>query len=288
MASNKIRNHPSVRRGADGIQVKLDALRIDPGWNVRERTEELEAHIDSIARSIAGGTRVPALEVYVDGEGNITIVDGHCRREGYIRARDVYGAEADYVDVREFQGNDADRIAYMFTSAQGKTLTQYEQSIAFKRLKALNWSTADIAKRTGRSEAFVASMLVLANADSDVQELVRSGDVSPSAAVTVVRKKGGAAGKELKAKLDKARVANPKARITDKDVGMNRVTPETMNMIRSFFGSLRTSLGHEVYDELVQSANKPLAELDGVKVTFPIANLLPLYTIQQALEGDAK
>ena len=48
MASNKLRLAEGVTRSADGILVDFKQLTVDPGWNVRARTPELEAHIESI------------------------------------------------------------------------------------------------------------------------------------------------------------------------------------------------------------------------------------------------
>lgn len=291
MASNKLRNHPAVKRSGDGIMVQLSAIKAKAGWNVRTQGEDLEAHIEAIKESILGGSKLPPLQVYVeDGgkaqEGVITIIDGHCRTEAYKRAVKA-GAEIEYVRVDEFEGNDADRVAFMFTSAQGRPLSQYEQALAFKRLRGYNWTPDQIAQRIGKTRPYVDSMLLLANADSEVQELVKSGDVSPNAAVTVVRKSGGQAAKILKGKLAakraKPKKAAKKVRVTAADLDEVRVPKAFQEKLGMFFMSLGDFMGQELFGSLQSMVHMSDADLEGEQLPIDTAFLVSLVRLRNEL-----
>jgi hypothetical protein len=288
MASNKLRNHPDIKRSGDGFLARLSAIKVDKGWNVRVRNEALQEHIGQIATSLVNGGTVPALEIYVNDKNEIVIADGHCRNEGYNQAN-KQGAEFEWVPIREFVGNDADRVALMFTSAQGKPLTQYEQAEAFKRLKGFNWSNADIAKRVGRTEPFVIRMLKLANADSEVKQMVKSGKVSVGAAVKVVRKAGSKAGAELKQRIAKAEAkaakavkAGGKAKkvvVTERDVDSLKLPKKLQDDLIVFYQNLRENMGPMVYDEARSLVDLSDAELEGESAELSMALIVSLLRI---------
>lgn len=294
MASNKLRLAEGVTRSADGILVDFKQLTVDPGWNVRARTPELEAHIESIKDSILGGGTIPPLSVYVNDKGKIVLVDGHCRREGIERARKA-GAEYEKVLVVEFTGNDADRIAAMFTSAQGKALTPYEQAVAFKRLQALNWTPTDIAKRVGRTLPYVSDMLKLANSNEDVHALVRTGQVSVDAAVKTVKKSGGAAGAILKEKVEAVNKGTApgqkRVKVTAKHVDAEFVSQPMQRVLVEYFTTLENHLTPEVYADITALAKKmednDLGDEDVANLTIevPKLSLLHMVRIQQSLKG---
>ncbi len=282
MATQKFRDHPAIKRTGDGYSIQYKALHVDPGWNVRTSGPELDEHIEQIAAAINGGTRVPPLQIYLNSEGEPTIVDGHCRHAAYGRLLER-GVDVGLVAVSEFAGNDADRIAYMFTSSQGKGLTQYEQSLAFQRLVSLGWTPAEIAKKTGKTPSYVSSMLVVANANTDVHTLVKAGEVSVGAAVRTVRKSGEKAGAVLKAKVNAAKAAAPgkKVKITEKDIDPNRLSPEAVAAVREFFIDLNIHLGSVAYNAAVKNLDSPPEVTDGFDVSLPLTNVVALVRLQQ-------
>lgn len=288
MASNKLRSHPDAKRSADGIMVRPGALTVDPGWNVRVRDQDLEDHINGIAASLKNGGKIPPLQIYVDDDNQIVIVDGHCRNEAIQRACKT-GAEIEWVPVVEFDGNDADRVAFMFTSSQGKGLTQYEQAEAFKRLRNFNWTVAEIAARCGKSITFVDKMMKLANADSDVKALVKQGKVSAGAAVSVLRKEKGKAGAVLKEKVAKAQVKADKAvaagkksvavKVTEKDVDGLRLPKKFQEDLIQFFQNLPENMGALVYDEARSLVGMSEDQLEGENAEVGMALLVSLIRI---------
>lgn len=205
MASFKEMVKSGAIKRADAMQVLLDDIHEEPGFNLREEGEDLEASIEALADHIAGGGQYPALEVRPRDAGGVWVVDGHRRRRALLRCLDrgvPLASPKDgkvWVHVVAFTGNDADRTARILTSAENKTLSQIEIAKGYKRLAAFNWTPAEIAKKVGKTEVHIRNLLALANANSDVHGMVARGEVSGSVAAKMVRQHGEGAGKVLAA-----------------------------------------------------------------------------------------
>ncbi|BAO20637.1 hypothetical protein [Pseudomonas phage PPpW-3] len=203
---------------ADAMKVRLEDLHEEPGFNLRIEGEDLEWSILDLAAFIGNGGQVPPLEVRPRAEGGLYVVDGHRRRRAYLSLdgrgmlpRDPSGEF--WVSVVPFTGNDADRVARVITSQEGRKLFDLEVADGCKRLAAFGWTPDQIAKAIGKTRQRVDQLLILANSNSDVKQLVASGAVSGSVAIDMVRKHGEQAGAELAEELEKAQ-AQGKAKVT--------------------------------------------------------------------------
>lgn len=197
----QFRDHPAVNGKRDSYPVDPRALKIDPAYNVRDMQDpETIAHVRWLADSIKeNGVKVP-LEVRLVNE-DIFVVAGHCRHAATMLAISE-GAEIETVMViPEPKGtNEVERTLNLITSNSGKALTPLAVAEVVRRLIAFGWDNERIAKRLGwKSVATVENAVVLLGADSDVQQMVRSGAVSASTASKVVKKEGSKAGATLKA-----------------------------------------------------------------------------------------
>ena len=200
---------------ADAMKVRIEDIHEEPGFNLRRENEDLEASIDALADYIAQGGIVPPLEVRPREDGGCWVVDGHRRRRAYLRA-ETRGAtirDADgnlWVSIVAFTGNDADRVARIITSAESRGLTQLEIAEGYKRLIAFNWTPEKIAQKVGKTRQHVDQLLILANADSSIQDMVDAGNVSATTAIDVVRKHGSKAGGVLADAVDSAKASGKK------------------------------------------------------------------------------
>lgn len=194
---------------ADAMKFRIEDIHEEPGFNLRDEGEDLEASIDALAEHIRSGGLVPPLEVRTREGGGVFVVDGHRRRRAYLKVRDeIVDANNElWLAVVPFAGNDADRIARVITSAEGRALSPLEIGRGYKRLVALNWTPEQIAAKVGKTRQHVDQVLILANANSDVQGLVARGDVSATSAIDAVRKHGDKAGDVLGGAVDKAKAA---------------------------------------------------------------------------------
>lgn len=211
---------------ADAMKVRYEDLHIEPGFNLRddiesltgEAREQAEADEESLFKHIMAGGQYPALEVRPREDGGVWLVDGHRRRRNIGRAIEAGAPMADkdgvvWVRVEAFSGNDADRTMRVLSSASSRQLSPLETARGYKTLAAFGWTPEHIAEARNKTRTHVDGLLILANANSDVQQMVRAGTVSAAVAVEAVRKHGEAAGAILAGEFDKAR-AQGKRKVT--------------------------------------------------------------------------
>jgi len=218
ISQNDLINSGTAKR-ADSLKMRIEDLHEEPGFNLRDEGEDLQASIEAIVSHLANGGRLPPLEVRPRPEGGAWIVDGHRRSRAYrladergLPVRDPKSGEL-FVKVELFQGNDADRTLRVITSAEGRALAPLEVAKGYARLRGFGWKADDIAAKVCKTRQHVSQMLILADANSDVHALVRSGAVSASLAVKVVHTHGEDAGAILAKKYGEAKDAG-KAKLT--------------------------------------------------------------------------
>lgn len=219
---NQMKANKEIKR-ADGRQMLLQDLHEEPGFNLREDSEELAQSIDDLANYIVAGGIYPALEVRPRDAGGAWLVDGHRRYKALRKALAMGAAIADkngqvWVDIVPFSGNDADRTLRVMTSNENFKLSPLEVSKGLKRLRAFGWSVTDIAQRMGKSRAHIEQLLLLADANSDVQQMVAAGTVSATVAIDTVRAHGEQAG----AVIAKAAAENGGKKVTAKSMSIDR------------------------------------------------------------------
>lgn len=203
---------------ADAMKVRYEDLHEEPGFNLRIEDADFAASIEALAEHITQGGQYPALEVRPRPDGGVWIVDGHRRKRaiGLAIERGAPLQDKDgvvWIRVEAFSGNDADRVARIITSAEGRALKPLEVAEGYKRLRNLGWDNTRIAKTVGKTPQHVAQALTLADANSDVHKAVADGTVSAAVAVGIVREHGENAGKVIAQEADKAR-AQGKGKVT--------------------------------------------------------------------------
>ncbi|WP_337025207.1 DNA-binding protein [Pantoea anthophila] len=184
--------------------MSVDRLYVEPGYNVREIDQ---AHVEEFRDAYIAGEQVPALAVQVTEQG-IKIIDGHHRYYGAKLAR-----EAGYeirLECKDFVGSEADRIAFMVTSSQGRALEPLERAAAYQRLINQGWEPAQIAKKVKRSITDVENHLTLLTSGDELITLVKNKEVAATTAVALVREHGAAAGRVAKTELEKVKAVGKK------------------------------------------------------------------------------
>jgi ParB-like chromosome segregation protein Spo0J len=179
-------------QGKRGVLQNIDPRTIleEPGWNQRQDTPALTAHIQSLAQSIRAIGVLEPLTVYIKGE-EIRLVNGHCRLAA-VKILLAEGQEILTVPARvEAQtANDADRVLSMVTRNSGKPLEPIEVAAVFKRLEAFGWDVHAISAKSGYSENRVLELLRLNAAPEVVKEMIHKGEVSASTAAKVISQHG--------------------------------------------------------------------------------------------------
>lgn len=206
MSTFKQMVNEGVIKRADAYKVRIGDIHEETGFNIRRDDEDFQASIDELTDFIMGGGTLPPLEVRPRTEGGVWVVDGHRRRRAYLQAI-TRGAPIEWIEVRQFVGNDVDRLARVMTSAEGRALKPLETAEGYKRLSAYGLAPEQIASKVNKTRQHVDQLLILANANADVQQMVADGRISATLAIDTVRKHGDKAGEFLAAKLQgKAKV----------------------------------------------------------------------------------
>lgn len=188
--------------------VPLSEIYVEPGYNVRDIDQ---AHVEEFRDAFIAGEFVPPLEVQVTEQG-VKVIDGHHRFYGAKLATES-GTEIPRLECKDFVGTEADRIAFMVTSSQGKALAPLERAAAYLRLSNQGWEVAEIAKKVKRSIADVDHHLQLLECGDSLIEMVRAGEVAPTTAVALSRQHGTHAAAVAEIQLGKAK-ASGKTRLT--------------------------------------------------------------------------
>lgn len=185
--------------------VPLAEIYVEPGFNVREIDQE---HVEEFRDAFIAGEYVPPLAVQVTEKG-VKIIDGHHRYYGAKLATEA-GHEIPRLECKDFIGTDADRIAFMVTSSQGKPLTPLERAAAYQRLINQGWEPAEIAKKVKRSVADADHHLQLLACGDELIDMVRSGEVAATTAVALSREHGPQASSVAVEQMSKAKAAGKK------------------------------------------------------------------------------
>lgn len=188
--------------------VPLSEIYVEPGYNVRDIDQ---AHVEEFRDAFIAGEFVPPLAVQVTEQG-VKVIDGHHRYYGAKLATES-GTEIPRLECKDFVGTEADRIAFMVTSSQGKALAPLERAAAYLRLSNQGWEASEIAKKVKRSVADVDHHLQLLECGDSLIEMVRAGEVAPTTAVALSRQHGTHAAAVAEIQLGKAK-ASGKTKLT--------------------------------------------------------------------------
>lgn len=182
----------------------VDELYIEPGYNVREIDQ---THVEEFRDAFIAGEHVPPLTVQVTEQG-VKIIDGHHRWHGAKLAQ-AAGHEI-RLECKDFVGSEADRIAFMVTSSQGRALEPLERAVAYQRMINQGWEPAEIAKKVKRSHADVDHHLQLLTVGDGLLGMVKTGEVAATTAVALAREHGAKAETVAKTQLEKAKASGKK------------------------------------------------------------------------------
>ncbi|BBL31231.1 ParB/RepB/Spo0J family partition protein [Pantoea ananatis] len=184
--------------------LSVDELYVEPGYNVRDIDQ---THVEEFRDAFIAGEHVPPLAVQVTEQG-IKVIDGHHRYFGAKLAQEA-GHEL-RLECKDFVGSEADRIAFMVTSSQGRALLPLERAAAYQRLVNQGWEPAEIAKKVKRSVTDVEQHLQLLTVGDGLIDMVRSGEVAATTALALQREHGAKASSIAQQQMEKAKAAGKK------------------------------------------------------------------------------
>jgi ParB family chromosome partitioning protein len=265
---------------ADSMKIEYGRIRVKVGFNLRDLDDEYEAGVEDLTAYIMSGGILPPLEVVAlpDGSG-VEIVDGHRRYDALGRAI-ARGFPIAWVAIIAFQGNEIDRQARIYTSNKNAQLRPLEAARGFKRFRGAGLATAEIAAITHFSRTHVENYLVLADAEREVQELVRSCKVSAEVAIDAVRRLGVKAGDFLSGKVDQAK-ASGKSKVTSSTIHGRALPRKVVSPLISGVDSFIKGLDANQRAILIDIQEGRVA---AETITIPAAALLDLFQAHGAVE----
>jgi len=185
------------------FMVPVEHLMIEDGFNVRDLDHN---HISAMAQAYQDGKMMPALVIRTTQSG-FKVIDGHHR----LSAAKIAGVKR--LECKEFSGSEAEQIAFMISSSQGRNLKPIERAHAYRRLVGFGMTKDEIAKSVMRSRADVDNHLLLLEAGDDVIDAIKSGDVAASEVQREMRKYGSVAQDKIMDEVNKARKSGVKAKL---------------------------------------------------------------------------
>jgi hypothetical protein len=227
------------------------------------------------------------LRLRIGDDNKLYVVDGHCRRRAYIRAREE-GTPITEIAFLPFKGNNVDRVLKVLHSAEGKKLAVLEVAMGYKRLSSYSMSEAEIAKRAQKTEVHVKQMLALANANIDVHKLVETGKVSATLAIEMVLKMGEKAGPYLQGLVQSA-TAGGKDKVTKKSAVGKAIPRKVIDSVFMTVSTLAKRMDPAQLAKVYEERNKPDGERQNVTIDpVVLAELLDAYAKVESkkIEGE--
>lgn len=238
--------------------VPVEQIYLEPGYNIREADEQ---HVEYFAQCWESGQPLPALTVIPDEKG-IRILDGQHRYLGALRAIER-GAPIVRIECKDFTGGEADKIAFMVSSSQGKQLDPLERAKAYVRLKGFGWTNEEIAKKVGRSVSDVQMHLSLGDVPDAIKQRINAGQISYANAVAVAREHGDDAVNIIDAAVEEAK-AQGKDKVTAKTLKAKKIKPiDRLIQLLKEADHMVVAEGH-VAQETEEFLRLPSAELNEV------------------------
>lgn len=197
------------------FMVPLSELYVQPGFNVRDIDAE---QVEGFRKAYVAGEFVPPLAVEVTSQG-VKIIDGHHRYHGALLADEGRGEIRP--ECKDFIGSEADKVAFMITSSQGRQLSPIERAQAYQRMRNQGLSNGEIAEKVKRSVSDVSQHLQLIECEQPIKDMVKSGEMGFTTAVALQKEHGPEAGKVALEMKQKA-VASGKTKVTKNVFGAGK------------------------------------------------------------------
>lgn len=174
----------------DLFKIKLSEIEELPGFNVRHDSPEMVAHIDALAESIAAQGQLEPVTAYSTEDGHIYLTNGHCRVAAMrlLVGRGELAEDHPVLVLVERDTDEESRTLALLTRNSGKPLTAQERSEVVARLEGLGMTRADIARKSGISDVYVAKLATFAAMPEEIKDKVSRGEATVTDAFAAQKK----------------------------------------------------------------------------------------------------
>lgn len=261
----------------------VDELYVETNYNIRDIDQ---THVEEFRDAFIAGEHVPPLAVKVTEKG-IKVIDGHHRYYGAKLAQ-----EAGFtlrLECKDFVGNEADSVAFMVTSSQGRALLPLERAAAYQRLVNQGLEPAEIAAKVKRSNTDVEQHLQLLTVGEPLIEMVKSGEVAATTAVALQREHGVKASSVAQEQMQKAKAAGKK-KLTKTDAMPQFSAAQARKLAELIAKHCQTEQSEEgARITLTFETDLQAAELMDIillaKEHYGIPNMMPAYAIDAPIDA---
>lgn len=241
------RNVARANSTADGdeiVKIPLGKIVIRDGFNVRQDYGDIEGLADSI---LGCGQTLPG-RVDILADGRFLLVDGHRRYKACLLLAEMGNEEPFFrAIVNNSKTTEEQRILQMFTTQDNKSLAPHEIAELIARLYNLGYNQITVAKKIGKTPAYISQMLSYANESPAIKDEVVNGHINVS---TVLQLQ-----KEIPVQSE--RIAAVKKAVTEK-----KETKETKTVsVKKVTGKdAKQDKAQEMADAIAQRFDLPAAE----------------------------
>ena len=188
LTADQMGNRNTVRdnsqRGEDVVKIEISKIVVREGFNVRQDLGDIEGLAYSI---LENGQTVPG-RVDVLNDGTFVLTDGHRRFAALKLLVDLGHDPLFKAIVNNTKTTEEQRILQMFTTQDNKPLASHEVAELIQRLINLGHTQAGIAKKIGKTAAYVSQMLSFANESNLIKEEVKNGNMNVTAVLKLQKK----------------------------------------------------------------------------------------------------
>lgn len=182
--ANKDIIRENSKRGEEVVKIQISKVKVREGFNVRTDYGDIE----SLAKSILENGQVVPARVDAMADGTFLLTDGH-RRFKALQYIVEQGNDEPLLKaiINASRTTEEERILQMFVTQDNKPLTQLEVCELIKRLINLGHDQTSVAKKIGKSIAYVSTMLSVANERQEIKQLVSEGKLSVNTVLAAKR-----------------------------------------------------------------------------------------------------
>jgi ParB family chromosome partitioning protein len=278
MLANTATIRENSTRGEDIVKIALDKIVVRDGFNVREDYGDIEGLAYSM---IENGQLVPG-RVDALADGTFCLTDGHRRFKAMQKLADLGHEPLFKAIINAKKTTEEQRILQMFATQDNKPLLPNEVAELINRLINLGYKQTDVAKKLGKTGAYVSQMLSYVTESPLIKDEVKGGNISVAAVLdlqklipnkdervkavkSAVEKKKAAA--DAKKKADAAKGKDAKSKDAAKGKDADKISPLSANEVvgKKDKGAIALELCYlieELYKEELEGADlKPLVSL---------------------------
>lgn len=176
MIGNRNVIRDNTQRGEEIVKIDITKIVVRENFNVRQEYGDIQSLANSI---LENGQSMPG-RVDVLNDGTFLLVDGH-RRYMALKLLAEGGSECFFkAIVNTAKTTEEQRILQMFTTQDNEQLKPNEVAELIKRLVNLGNQQVTIAKKIGKTPAYVSQMMSFANESQSIKDEVTKGNITVS------------------------------------------------------------------------------------------------------------